>query len=126
GSRHLLGGGARRYRERPDEYFITASAYYEAGNRERAVDEARSGLEHAYAGPDRQALPGSYITLLAEPFVRIAHELGRDRDAAVELEALAVRFPADAALQMLLGVVYRDGLPAGGRGAPLRGGRPPR
>src|SRR6185295_4656993 len=108
--RHVLAGADLRYRYRPDEYFLAGRAYYDRGDRQRAFEEARSGLEHAHAGPDEPVLPDAWITMLAAPLVRVAHELGRDADAAAELERLAVAFPADPALQTLLGVVYRDGL----------------
>src|SRR5436853_5625438 len=82
---------------------------YDGGDLARAFDELVSGLETAPTGPDQPTLPPRYDNLLALPFVRVAHELGRDRDAATELERLAAAHPADGSIEQLLGFGYRDG-----------------
>jgi len=43
-------------------------------------------------------------------FTRLAHELGRDADAAAALERVAASHPADGELERIIGFVYRDGL----------------
>ena len=109
-SAHLLPSAERLQRYRPDEFHIAARSYYDGGDPARAFDELASGLETAPTGPDQPTLPPRYDNLLALPFVRVAHELGRDRDAATELERLAAAHPADGSIEQLLGFVYRDGL----------------
>ena len=109
-SANLLSSVERQQRYRPDEFHMAARFYYDHGDRTRAFDELVSGLEKAYAGPDQRTLPPRDESLLAVPFVRVAHELGRDREAATMLERLAAAYPADASLEQLLGFVYRDGL----------------
>ena len=94
----------------PREYSANAVLYYERGQIDGACDELRKGLEKAYAWPDRTALPPQYIALLARPYVSLAHTLHRDGEAVAVLERLASAFPADGALEELIGVVYRDGL----------------
>ena len=108
-SAHLLPSAERQQRYRPDEFHMAARFYYDRNDLGRAFDELASGLEKASAGPDQPTLPPRYGDLLAIPFVRVAHELGRDRDAATELEQLAAAHPADASIEQLLGFVYRDG-----------------
>jgi len=109
-SAHLLPTAERQSRYRPDEFFMAARAYYERGDQRHAYDELESALDHAYAGPDQPTLPARYENLIALPFVRVAHELGRDADAATVLERLATVYPKDAGVEQLLGFVYRDGL----------------
>ena len=93
-SANLLPSVERQQRYRPDEFHMAARFYYDHGDRARAFDELVSGLEKAYAGPDQRTLPPRDESLLAVPFVRVAHELGRDREAAETLERLAAAYPA--------------------------------
>ena len=61
--------------------------------------------------PDHTALPPQYLALLARPYVRLAHALHRDGEAAALLEHLAASFPANGALEELIAAVHRDGAP---------------
>ena len=88
---------------------LAGQVYYRHGQAERAFEELRAGLDKAYAGPDQPALPPGYRDL-ALTFVQLAHVLRRDRDAAAELERVAATHAADADVEELLGLVYRDGL----------------
>src|SRR2546428_12906656 len=88
---------------------MAARAYYERGDQPHAYDELESALDHAYAGPDQPTLPARYENLIALPFVRVAHELGRDADAATALERLAAVSPEDARPAQLLPFFYRGG-----------------
>ena len=108
-SASLLGPVARRHRYRADEFMLAGQVYYRHGQAERAFEELRAGLDKAYAGPDQPALPPSYHDLTLT-FVRLAHDLGRYRDAAAALEHVAATHAADADVEELLGLVYRDGL----------------
>ena len=108
-SASLLGPVARRHRYRADEFMLAGQVYYRHGQAERAFEELRAGLDKAYAGPDQPALPRGYHELTLT-FVRLAHDLRRYRDAAAELERVAATHAADADVEELLGLVYRDGL----------------
>ena len=108
-SASLLGAVARRQRYRADEFMLAGQVYYRHGQAERAFEELRAGLDKAYAGPDQPALPRGYHELTLT-FVRLAHDLRRYRDAAAELERVAATHAADADVEELLGLVYRDGL----------------
>ncbi|TMA91569.1 MAG: hypothetical protein E6J77_06180 [Deltaproteobacteria bacterium] len=108
-SASLLGTIARRQRYRADEFMLAGQVYYRHGQAERAFEELRAGLDKAYAGPDQPALPPGYHELTLT-FVRLAHDLRRYRDAAAELERVAATHAADADVEELLGLVYRDGL----------------
>ena len=108
-SAHLLPSAERRQRYRADEFLLAAEVHYRHGRAERALEELRAGLDTAYGGPDQQTLPGGYPNL-AVTFTRLAHELGRDADAAVALERVAASHPADGELERIIGFVYRDGL----------------
>ena len=108
-SASLLGTIARRQRYRADEFMLAGQVYYRHGQAERAFEELRAGLDKAYAGPDQPALPPGYHDLTLT-FVRLAHDLRRYRDAAAELERVAATHAADADVEELLGLVYRDGL----------------
>jgi len=108
-SAHLLPSAERRQRYRADEFLLAAEVHYRHGRAERALEELRAGLDTAYGGPDQQPPPGGYPNL-AVTFTRLAHELGRDADAAVALERVAASHPADAELERIIGSVYRDGL----------------
>ena len=108
-SAHLLPSAERRQRYRADEFLLAAEVHYRHGRAERALEELRAGLDTAYGGPDQQTLPGGYPNL-AVTFTRLAHELGRDADAAAALERVAASHPADGELERIIGFVYRDGL----------------
>ena len=108
-SAHLLPSAERRQRYRADEFVLAAEVHYRHGRAERALEELRAGLDTAYGGPDQQTLPGGYPNL-AVTFTRLAHELGRDADAAAALERVAASHPADGELERIIGFVYRDGL----------------
>ena len=108
-SAHLLPSAERRQRYRADEFQLAAEVHYRHGRAERAFEELRAGLDTAYGGPDQQTLPGGYRNL-AVTFTRLAHELGRDADAAAALERVAASHPADGELERIIGFVYRDGL----------------
>jgi len=108
-SGHLLGRIPARERYRSAEFFLAGQVYYQHGDPARALEEVRTGLRMAYRGPDQPTLPPGYLSLVRE-LVQVARELGRDRDAAADLERLAADYPADADVESLLGVVYRDGL----------------
>ena len=108
-SAHLLPSAERRQRYRADEFLLAAEVHYRHGRAERALEELRAGLDTAYGGPDQQTLPGGYPNL-AVTFTRLAHELGRDADAAAALERVAASHPADGELERVIGFVYRDGL----------------
>lgn len=108
-SASLLGAVARRQRYRADEFMLAGQVYYRHGQAERAFEELRAGLDKAYAGPDQPALPRGYHELTLT-FVRLAHDLRRYRDAAAELERVAATHAADADVEELLALVYRDGL----------------
>ncbi len=108
-SAHLLPSAERRQRYRADEFLLAAEVHYRHGRAERAFEELRAGLDTAYGGPDQQTLPGGYPNLAAT-FTRLAHELGRDADAAATLERVAASHPADGELERIIGFVYRDGL----------------
>jgi len=101
---------ADRLRYPPREYANNAVLYYERGQIDEACGELRRGLEKADAWPDHSALPPQYVALLARPYVTLAHTLHRDGEAVAVLERLASSFPADGALEELIGVLYRDGL----------------
>jgi len=105
----LLPSAERRQRYRADEFLLAAEVHYRHGRTQRAFEELRAGLDTAYGGPDQQTLPGGYRDL-AVTFTRLAHELGRDADAAVALERAAASHPADGQLERIIGFVYRDGL----------------
>jgi len=105
----LLRSVERRQRWRADEFLLAGEVYYRRGQAERAFEELRAGLDTAYGGPDQQTLPGGYRDLAAT-LARLAHELGRDADAAAALERAAASHPADGRLERLIGSVYRDGL----------------
>ena len=109
-STNLLRAAELRLRYPPREYSANAVLYYERGQIDEACGELRRGLEKAYAWPDHTALPPQYTALLARPYVSLAHTLHRDGEAVAVLERLASSFPADGALEELIGVVYRDGL----------------
>ena len=108
-SAHLLPSAERRQRYRADEFQLAAEVHYRHGRTERALEELRAGLDTAYGGPDQRTLPGGYPNL-AVTFTRLAHELGRDADAAAALERVAASHPADGELERIIGFVYRDGL----------------
>jgi len=108
----LLRSVERRQRYRADEFVLAGDVYYRHGQAERAFEELRAGLDTAYGGPDQQTLPAGYHSLVIT-FARLAHELGRDADAATALERVAATHPADGQLERVIGFVYRDGL---GRG----------
>jgi len=108
-SAHLLPSAERRQRYRADEFLLAAEVHYRHGRAERALEELRAGLDTAYGGPDQQTLPGGYPNLVVT-FTRLAHELGRDADAAAALERVAASHPADGELERIIGFVYRDGL----------------
>jgi 4-amino-4-deoxy-L-arabinose transferase-like glycosyltransferase len=109
-SASLLRSTELRTRYPPSEYSANARLYYERGQIDEACGELRRGLEKAYAWPDHTALPPQYLAMLARPYVSLAHTLRRDGEAVAVLEHLASSFPADGALQELIGVVYRDGM----------------
>ena len=108
-SASLLGPVARRQRYRATEFTLAGQVYYRHGQAERAFEELRAGLDKAYARPDQPALPRGYHELTLT-FVRLAHDLRRYRDAAAELERVAATHAADADVEELLALVYRDGL----------------
>jgi 4-amino-4-deoxy-L-arabinose transferase-like glycosyltransferase len=105
----VLRSVERRQRWRADEFLLAGEVYDRHGQAERAFEELRAGLDTAYGGPDQQTLSGGYRDL-AVTFARLAHELGRDADAAAALERAAASHPADGQLERLIGFVYRDGL----------------
>jgi 4-amino-4-deoxy-L-arabinose transferase-like glycosyltransferase len=94
----------------PREYASNAVLFYQRGQIDEACAELRRGLEKASTRSDHAALPPQYITILARPYVSLAHSLRRDGEAVDVLERLASSFPVDSGLEELIGVVYRDGL----------------
>ena len=107
GTSAALLRSADRYR--PDEFVLAGETYYRHGRFDDAFRELESGLAAAADGQERQTLPPGY-TNLAVTLVRLGHERGRDADVVAVLERAARAHPADAGLEHLIGLVYRDGL----------------
>lgn len=107
----LLRPIEERLRYRPTEFIMAAKVYYARRQPERVFDELRDALQTAYAGADQPRLAESYLSLAAD-YLQIAHDLGRDAEAAIDLARLAELHPADPDVQELVGRAY-DGL---GRG----------
>ena len=105
----LLRSVERRECYRADEFYLAAEVHYRHGRFGEAFDELRAGLDTAYGGPDRPTLTPGYQNL-ALTLVRVAHERGRDADAVAVLDRAARDHPADAMLQHVLGLLYRDAL----------------
>ena len=103
-SASLLRSDGRRMRDRGTEFYLAGEVYYRRRQPERALEELRAGLRSIYRGRDEPALPSNFQPVALE-FASVAHELGRDADAAAELRRLAADFPADAYLARLLALV---------------------
>jgi hypothetical protein len=108
-SANLLASMVARLRYRSAEYILAAQVYYARAQPERTFDELRDGLAKAYRGLDQPVLPPGYLQV-AGNLAGVAHRLGRDQEAAAELERTALDYPDDPDLQGLLAAVYRDGL----------------
>lgn len=98
---------ASRYRYRSEEFFMAGEDYLRRGEAARAYEEARAGLESAYAGPDQHRLPRGYPRL-ALLLVHAAQATGRTADAATLLERLAVRYDADQDLKLLAQMMQKQ------------------
>jgi len=105
----LLRSAERTQGYRADEFYLAAEVHYRHGRVDEAFDELRTGLETAYTGPDQPTLTPGYRNL-AFTLVRVAHERGRDADAAAALDRAARAHPGDPMLHHVLALLYRDAL----------------
>ena len=125
----LLHSLAAHLRYRPTEFIKAAQVYDARGEHERVLEELGDALRPAYAGPDEPRLPPSYRDI-ATDYVQVAHDVGRDAEAAVALGQLAARYPVDAELREIAQRAGRDirdhGQPAVSRrdGSVSRGAEP--
>lgn len=98
-----------RMRYRSVDFGISAKRHLERGERDLAIAELQAGLRAAYRGTDQRSLPQGF-DLLARTFAIEANQAGRAEEATREIAELAADYPADALLEELLGVLYRDAL----------------
>ena len=105
-SANTLADVEAHHRYRAVEFFLAAEHEYQNGERARALEELRAGFASAYRGPDQRTLPPDYAQLL-HPFVVVAHELGRDAEAAAELDRLVRDYPEDADLHGILAALHK-------------------
>ncbi len=97
----LLHSLAGHLRYRPTEFIMAAKVYDARGESGRVFDELGDALRTAYAGPEQPRLPQGYRDI-ATDYVQVAHDVGREAEAAVALGRLAARYPADGELRELV------------------------